>query len=241
MSMPAFWLPGEWQSEIALTGDEARHFNVLRLKPDARVLLLNGTGKSGLFICRAVGKRAITLELEREWQTPAPASRPIIALALSKAVRRGFFLEKSAELDAWAVWLWQAERSQGALTAKLEETCAAQIRAGAKQCHNPWFPELRSFQNAEDLARASEDCEWRLLPWEQRAGEPVINREQLGRAGRTVYIIGPEGGLAQAEVDCFLAFGFVPVSLGSRVLRCETAATLCLGLHNWASQPEAQA
>lgn len=236
MSLPAFWLPGQWERECKLTGEEARHFQVLRIRAGEEVLLLNGKGKTGVCRVREIGRRDVTLELQREWDAPEPRSRPIIALALSKAVRRGFFLEKAAELGAWAIWLWQAERSQGSLSDKMAESAASQIRAGAKQCHNPWFPEVRALKNAEALARESDSRAWRILPWEARAGEPVIEPAQLGRRGDTVYVIGPEGGLTQAEADCFLAFGFVPVSLGERVLRCETAATLCLGLHYWASQ-----
>ncbi|MDR1659993.1 MAG: RsmE family RNA methyltransferase, partial [Desulfovibrio sp.] len=51
----------------------------------------------------------------------------------------------------------------------------------------------------------------------------------------SVYVIGPEGGFSQRELAVLHAAGFAPASLGKRVLRCETAAALCLGLHWWAS------
>lgn len=238
MSLPAFWLPGQWGRECVLTGDEAHHFQILRIRPGEKILILDGKGKTGLCHVREIKKREIILDLEREWDTPEPKSKPVIAIALSKAVRRGFFLEKAAELGAWAVWLWQAERSQGKLTDKLAETSAAQIRAGAKQCHNPWFPQVRVLAHAESVAKAAQECPWRLLPWEEKADQPIISEIYLGREGETVYAIGPEGGMTKAEADCFEAFGFATISLGSRILRCETAATLILGLHYWASQME---
>lgn len=211
---------------------------VLRLKPGNELLLLDGRGQSAFCRILAIRGNALDLEMIRQWESPRPESRPIIALALSKAVRRGFFFEKAAELGAWEIWLWQAERSQGAITEKLVQSCRAQLAAGAKQCHNAWFPALETVANAEKLAEKAQECASRLLPWEQKAGEPVIGLDQLGRKGDTVYVIGPEGGMTEQEAACLMQSGFAPVSLGERVLRCETAATLCLGLHCWASQRE---
>lgn len=239
MSIPAFFLPAcEWHGECRLGGAEAHHALVLRLRPGAEIILLDGRGKAALCRIRAINGKSLDLELIRQWESAPPESRPIIALALSKAARRGFFLEKAAELGAWQVWLWQAERSQGAITAKLAAACRAQLVAGAKQCHNPWFPALETLGNVELLGKRAQECALRLLPWEQKAGEAVISLAQLGQPGDTVYVIGPEGGLAEWEADCLIHSGFEPVSLGERVLRCETAATLCLGLHCWASQRE---
>lgn len=237
MSLPAFYLPPEeWGPRPCLRGDEARHANVLRLEPGNKVMIMNGIGLSA--ICRVVkmDKRELALEMEKEWLTPAPDAKAVIAIALSKAVRRGFFLEKAAEFGAWAIWLWQAERSQGKLAPSMQNASLAQLRAGAKQCHNPWFPQIASFNSAKTLAEAAQSTDWRLLPWEEMAGEAIIAKEQLARAGITIFVIGPEGGLAQWEVDALLEAGFQTVSLGSRVFRCETAATFCLALHCWAAQ-----
>lgn len=234
-SLPAFYLP-EWGSEPVLENDEARHANVLRLKAGEEIMIMDGRGKSGRCRIKKIGKKNLDLELLREWRTPRPASRPIIAIALSKAARRGFFLEKAAELGAWAIWLWDAERSQGEIGEKLAQSCRAQINAGAKQCHNPWFPELVILGKVDKLATRAQSCDWRILPWEAKAGEPVISLAQLGLPGETVYALGPEGGLADWEAGCLVDAGFAPTSLGDRLLRCETAATLCLGLHWWASQ-----
>lgn len=237
MSAPAFYLPATaWAKHCVLTGEEAKHAQVLRLKIGEEVLVMDGKGASAICEIQKIDRKEIALKMRREWQTPAPESRPIIAIALSKAARRGFFLEKAAELGAWAVWLWQAQRSQGEIQAKLAESCRAQLRAGAKQCHNPWFPELAVLGQAEELAQKALPCSWRILPWEEKANDPIISLAQLGRAGETVYAIGPEGGLTEAEVACLRKAGFITASLGKRVLRCETAATLCLGLHWWASQ-----
>lgn len=237
MSLPAFYLPPDsWGKNWTLTGEEAQHLQVLRLRKGEKILLLDGKGKTAVCEVAEIGKRDTKLDLLEIRDAREPESRPIIALALSKGARRGFFMEKAAELGAWEIWVWQAERSPGRIDAKFLEACAARLRAGAKQCHNPWFPGLISAGSAENLACLAQSCQLRLLPWEVKAGEPVIGFNQLGCPGSTIYIIGPEGGITEKEAACLFSAGFTAVSLGERVLRCETAATLCLGLHWWAFQ-----
>lgn len=237
MSLPAFYLPADqWAEHCSLGGDEARHAHALRLAPGDEVILLNGEGESATGRIEGNDKKNYFLTLLRRWYEPAPKSKAIIAMALSKGIRRGFFMEKAAELGAWGVWLWQAQRSQGQLTEKLVSSCAGQLRAGAKQCHNPWFPRINAFAGADQLADGSADCEYKLLPWEEMAGESPILPDMPGRSGITIYVIGPEGGIAKEEKEVLASAGFITVGLGRRVLRCETAATLCLGLHWWASQ-----
>lgn len=237
MSMPAFYLePRKWAATLELDGQEAAHAHVLRLKKGDKILLLDGIGKSAICGIAEAGRKIFKLELESEDFAPEPESRAIIALALSKAVRRGFFMEKASELGAAAIWLWGAERSQGKLSPDLAEACRGQLIAGMKQCHNPWLPQIRVLQGVESVAGQAAGANWRIMPYEEQGGLPMLAPGQLGRPGSTVYVIGPEGGYTPAEVQCLRENGFFAVSLGKRVLRCETAASLCLGLHWWASQ-----
>lgn len=237
MSIPAFFLsPDKWSSALALTGQEARHAHVLRLNPGDAALLIDGQGKSAVCRVSAMDKKTVRLEMESETFTPRPKALPIMALAFSKATRRGFFFEKASELGADEVWLWRADRSQGDISEALAENCRGQLVAGCKQCHNPWIPRLRVLRNAAELVENASMANWRVLPWEVSEGVPMLMADQLGRPGITVYVIGPEGGFSPDEITRFQNAGFMPASLGNRVLRCETAATLCLGLHWWASQ-----
>lgn len=241
MSIPAFYLePGKWSSSLELDGQEAAHAHVLRLKKGDKILLLNGMGRSATCSIAEAGRKIFKLELESENFSPAPDSRAIVALALSKAVRRGFFMEKASELGAASIWLWRAERSQSKLSPDLAEACRGQIIAGMKQSHNPWMPQILVLQGVESVAEHASDANWRILPYEEQGGLPMLALDQLGRPGDTVFAIGPEGGFTAVEVQCLQENGFCSVSLGRRVLRCETAASLCLGLHWWASQLPAE-
>lgn len=232
--------PSGFGSSMTLAGQELHHLSqVLRLGRGERVRVLDGEGHTGLAVIEAVTKREARLTLESETFTPAPASRAVVALALSKAVRRGFFMEKAVELGAAEVWLWQGEHSQGKLPATEKESWQAKMVAGIKQCGNPWLTRVRAFpEGIGGVIRAAEGFEHHILPWEMQEGVPMLTIDMAGQPGMTIYVIGPEGGFSAAELDSLRGAGYRPVSFGRRILRCETAATLCLGLHWWSSQQE---
>lgn len=242
--LPRFYLPPErWpahgpedDAELRLEGQEAAHCRVLRLAPGDGALLLDGRGRIGECRVLSVDRRDARLELLAWSLWPQPAARAVMALALSKAVRRGFFMEKAVELGAAGIWLWQGDHSQGRLPRDAAQSCLGQMIAGAKQCGNPWLPEVRACPDIDGIITLAAGADQRILPWEMQEGVPMLEPAMAGRPGLTVYVIGPEGGFSERELAALRAAAFTPVSLGGRILRCETAATLCLGLHWWASQ-----
>lgn len=238
MNKPAFYADIDFAAGqiIRLAGGEANHAHVLHVRPGDAALALNGKGGCADCVVTNVEKHCIAMRINAAHIVPAPVSRPILALALSKAVRRGFFMEKAAELGCAEVWLWQARNSVGRLNAAVVDGCKKQLAAGGKQSRNPWFPVLRNMQNLAGIIDAAVCADWRVLPYEAQITDDMLTLAELGRPGTTVYVIGPEGGLVENEVNAMRAAGFRLVSLGERVLRCETAATLCLGLHMWAAE-----
>lgn len=241
MGTHRFYLaPERWDtpSGLIIDGQEARHMTQsLRLRPGDDVVLLDGQGRVGQCRIRQTDKKHVSLELIEDQVVPRPASLPVMALAFSKAVRRGFFAEKAAELGAHAVWLWQGDFSQGKLSAQAAETWRAQMIAGIKQSGNPWLPDVQALTGGiSELVQRAAQADRRILPWELESADAIISPAQLGLPGVTVYAIGPEGGFSPRELEALDTAGFMRISLGDRILRCETAAALCLGLHWWASQ-----
>lgn len=234
---PAFYLrPSAWSAAPVLSGTEAHHAQVLRLQAGDEILLLDGAGRSASCRIEEIGKREMRVAQLSVSHAEPPAAFAIIALALSKAVRRGFFMEKASELRAGAIWLWQAARSQGKIPASLFASLQAQLVAGMKQSLNPWLPQLVMYDSAAAIAAAASACDYKYLPYEAEDPAHMLMPEMLGRRGKSIYVIGPEGGIAPEELEIFERAAFRRVSLGKTVLRCETAATLCLGLNYWASQ-----
>ena len=233
---PFFYLSPEcWQSPFCLEGQEARHLAVLRLKAGAKIRLIDGKGREGLFCIRNLRKNYVELDPLSENRHPEPARRAILAISWSKAIRRGFFLEKAVELGAAEIWCWQARRSQGRMPEDLCANWQGQLVAGAKQCGNPHVPQLRAFfDGAGELAPHAPENR-RILLLEPGTDRPLLQAGQLGQQGNSVYLFGPEGGFDSQELELFLASGYCAASLGERALRWESAAIVCLGLHYWTS------
>ena len=111
---------------------------------------------------------------------------------------------------------------------RLDDGGQGQLAAGAKQCRNPWLPELRTMPGGVDelIALAEElGCEHRhVLVESGHKSVMSLTPDTLGQPGRTLCVVGPEGGFTAQEVEKLTRAGFLPATLGERVLRWETAA-----------------
>lgn len=231
--------PEAWGSPFILEGQEAQHLvKVLRLRSGDEIRLMDGAGREGRFIIQHIAKHRVELEEVSSWQHPPHAFPVILATAWTKSARRSWLFEKLLEFEAQALWLWQAERSQFPVPQEGKTTWDDQCIAGAKQCRNPWLPEIVTMPNGvEELVSAAKDIEHRyVLLEEDHKPSLLLSHDMLARQGTSLYVIGPEGGLSPREAKILTQSGFIPVSLGQRVLRWETAAMLCLGLHWWSKQ-----
>lgn len=238
--MHTFFLsPEAWGDDLVLSGPEAHHLiRVLRLHPGDEVMLLDGAGREALCRIERLTRQAVDLKVVEEKDHARPASRVILAAGWGKAARRGWILEKAVELEASALWFWQAERSQFPVPDDIRSAWQAQLAAGAKQCRNPWIPGLRTMPGGvEELIAASSAMEHRqVLVESDHPHQAFLSSDRLGLPGDTVCVVGPEGGFTLREVQALEQAGFEALSMGTRILRWETAAMMALGLHWWARQ-----
>lgn len=237
--MKTFYLPpDDWRKPYSLEGQEAKHLvKVLRAKEGDSIRLLDGRGREGFFRISATEKSRVHLELEQLIEHPAPMTSTVLALGWAKSVRRGWLLEKAVELEAGGIWLWQADRSQSHVPEDIKDSWEGQMIAGAKQSLNPWLPELRTIpEGIRGLIELASGFDRTYILWEGQSPSALLSPAMLGQQGRTLFVVGPEGGFSDNEVQALVLGGFTPVSLGHRILRWETAALLCLGLDWWHRQ-----
>lgn len=238
-TLHSFYLPPEaWIAPFHLDGSEAHHLSrVLRLKAGAEVRLFDGLGRYGMFRVTSVSRGAAALERLSEATEALPVTRCTLAAGFSKALRRGWFMEKTVELEASAVWFWQGDYSQAALPDAEKSQWKAALVAGAKQCETARLPELAMLPGgvAGVIERRSE-FDRAFMLYEGDTGGRLLGRDDLAFRGRLLLVVGPEGGFSPAEAAALAAADILPVSLGSRILRWETAAVLTLGMAWWARQ-----
>ena len=227
--------PAAWREPFLLSGMEHSHLvKVLRARPGDVVSLLDGEGREGRFVITELDRQRTTLRPEEIIEHPRPAGGAVLALGWAKSLRRSWLLEKAVELEARALWFWQARRSQAPVPQEGKETWQAQLIAGAKQCRNPWLPEIKTLPGGvpELIASAGTFKHCFMLHEDHKRGHN-LTLSDLPLAESPLFILGPEGGFAPEETEILATAGITPVSLGNRVLRWETAALLCLGLTWW--------
>ncbi|OBQ55667.1 16S rRNA (uracil(1498)-N(3))-methyltransferase [Halodesulfovibrio spirochaetisodalis] len=234
--MKTFFLEADkWDEHCVLEGQEAKHaIKVLRMRSGDSIRLLDGKGREGTFTITETTKHTVTLQQQEVVQHPKPENQYYVAIGWGKSVRRGWILEKAVEFGATGLWFWQADRSQSKVPAEAKEGWEGQMLAGAKQCNNPWVPEIATFTDgAKGVMQAAQEFDNIFMLWEGQSPSEVLSTEQLNLSGKTLFVVGPEGGFSESEATYFMEQGAKPVSLGKRILRWETAALLCLGLAWW--------
>ena len=127
---------------------------------------------------------------------------------------------------------------------KLEKWQLAAIEA-AKQCGNPFVPEILPLQTATAFMEASRGYDLKLIASLQPGarslkGVLAAYAATSGRPPRKVlWLVGPEGDFTPAEMSLSQSAGFEPITLGPLVLRCETAAVYALSVLSYELQSPA--
>jgi 16S rRNA (uracil1498-N3)-methyltransferase len=235
--LPATAWPDGVGGTVRLTGTEARHMlTVLRTVPDQTVRLFDGDGRSGLFVVRETDRNSALLEAVSLESHQAPGTGLTLAIGWSKSKRRDYFFEKLVELGGLGAVFWSAVRSQGQMPDDAKESWRDKCIQAAKQCGTAHVPAIAALPGGVggllDFAR---DFDAWYLAWESDTVAAPLVPAQLA-TGRTLLVIGPEGGLDDSEAERLIQGGFIPVTLGRNILRWETAATYCLSLGWFARQ-----
>lgn len=232
-NLHTFYLsPQYWQAPFVLTEAEARHLvTVLRVHVGEQVRLFDGCGRFGIFTVCTAKKNRVELELQSEEYEDLPKRKCFLAIAWSKALRRTWLLEKCVELGVAGIYFWQALHSQGRVPSEPAEAWQAQLVSAGKQCGNFYLPFCKTCPNGiVELFERTATIKNKILLWEN--AETSLFVPHFFSMLQTLFILGPEGGLARDEVDFLRQKGVPYCSLGETVLRWETAALLVAGLHS---------
>lgn len=220
---------------LVLGENEAHHLvRVLRAAPGEPVVVMNGRGGEGRGVLLEAGKRAAVVRVDSWKIHPPPPVAVTLVQALPKGERLEWILQKSVELGASRLVLVQAERSitrwsgdDGSKAGRARDI----LLNAAKQCGQPWLPEL-TFAPSLSAWASTRDASSLLLAGDIDPSAPPV-RDLLRARPRpqTVEaVIGPEGDFSPAEWQILRAAGALGVSFGPLVLRTETAALFLLSI-----------
>lgn len=217
--VPAGTLAGE---RVTVTGDPHHHLHsVLRLKAGAELLLLDGTGACCRGRLESIDRRVAMVAVLERWQERERCCRLQLLQALPKGDKFELVLQKGTELGVTAFQPLLSARTVSRPERGRLERWQRIAGEAARQSRRPIVPEVGELLPLEGaLARVTAPL--RLLLWEA-GSRPLSELLPPEAPGAVAVLIGPEGGLTAEEVALAAAAGFVPVHLGPRILRTETA------------------
>jgi 16S rRNA (uracil1498-N3)-methyltransferase len=243
--MHRFYLPPDQTQgpTLFLTGAEAHHgTRVLRLHRKDKVTLLNGAGAEFLCEIEASDRDKIKLAVLEHRQAPSRLSQVTLLVGIPKGKIIESIIQKATELGAARIVPLLTERVAIKLDAKEAVRKAIkwqQIAVEAiKQCGSPWLPAIEPAVTPQAFLHRHEPFDLPLVASLQPGSKHVreffdhFRSAQYRRPTSVSIWIGPEGDLTEAEITAITSSGVHPITLGSLVLRVETAAIYCLAVVN---------
>lgn len=247
--MPRFFLPPEkcQGQTLVLEDQEAHHaIHVLRIRPGEDADVLDGCG--GINHCKVadVSRSTVTLQVVQHHKLPPPPCRITLAQCLPKTKAMDWLLQKATELGTSRIVPLFSDHSEihidtTTAQAKARKWNAASIET-LKQCGTPWLPIVECPLSLDDFLKNGAKAELNIVASLQKETRPLIEILRKAHSDSRAFPasvcvwIGPEGDFSPRELNLILGTGALPVSLGERVLRAETAAVYCLSAIHYESQ-----
>lgn len=235
--MHRFFVPQLYNEEMYIEGVDARHISkVLRMQPGTQLQIVSDDGVSAMAEITAIDSERVTVRcLEKLAESHEPRVKLVLAQGLAKGEKMDFIIQKAVEMGAYSVIPVAMEHSvvrlDGAKAAKKVERWQKIAESAAKQSKRDIIPEVQPVQSmAEMLAKCN--CQTKIIAYEceDRLSLKAALKaaEEAGGISELLLIIGPEGGISEGELEQARQAGAVPVSLGRRILRAETAGLVAI-------------
>ncbi|MGV3492088.1 MAG: 16S rRNA (uracil(1498)-N(3))-methyltransferase [Devosia sp.] len=217
---------------IELGKDQSNYIgNVLRMREGGEIVLFNGRDGAWLAKITHAGKKAVTLEAVEQAAPQTPPSDLWFGFAPLKVGRLDYLVQKATEMGAGTI---QPIITQFTQARTRRDKLEAYALEAAEQCEILTLPAIGpETQLSELLAHWRGAHGLRRLIFADEAAASASPVDTIsGLKGLPIgLLIGPEGGFSDAERDLLLAQDFVvPISLGPRILRADTAAVAALAL-----------
>ena len=238
---------------ISITGPDVNHIrNVLRMKPGEKIVISNGNDRDFYCIIKEISPEAVLAEVQPEEVEESELHAELILYqGLPKGDKMELIIQKAVELGAVRIVPVAMKRSVAKLDEKKQKTKIPRwngiAESAAKQSGRRIVPEVTGVLTWKAALAEAQHLDLVLVPYENARGM-AATAEALAalKTGMTAGIfIGPEGGFEPGEIEDLTGLGAEIISLGSRILRTETAGmaalTMCmmtLEMANAAGIPE---
>lgn len=244
-----FVAPEQMQdAEVRITGEDAHHAaRVMRMKADEQLIVSDGVNRTVLAVVREISSTMVKADVVKRLPMDSePAWAITIAQSLPKGDKMELVIQKGTEIGAFAFAPFQSERMIVQYDSKKEakrlERWGKIAKEAAEQSHRNRIPEIGPVRSWRELLQLAGSFDLALFCYEREGAEAhgrgigKAVREWKSGAGQArhgdspslLLIVGPEGGFTEREAAEAEAAGAVPVGLGRRILRTETAGIVGL-------------
>ena len=232
--MPRFFMAGTniMGGMAIMTGRDAEHVRVLRLRPGEDMIICDGKGTD--YKCRLVkaGKEQVEAEVIEVVPCPAePTVQVTVLCGLPKGDRTDYIIQKCVEAGASEIMFFQSDRcvAKPDKPEKKLERWQRIAEEAAKQSGRGIIPQVSWAGEYADALNVANQKELGLFMYETGEREALNTVLEANSDVKTAAIVtGPEGGFAPFEADLARIVGLHICSMGERILRCETAPVVAV-------------
>jgi len=236
-----FVTPEELTPEfLVLTGENAQHAKVLRLKNGEEVLVCDGQGRECLCTISDVSPGQVSLVVKKRMESETEACvRASVYMAFSKGDKLEHVIQKATELGAYEIVAFPSARcvsrpDDKSLKKKLERWQKIAASA-AEQSGRGRIPEVLTLSSYKEALNRASQADKAILFYENERATTLRMALEAGEWKTISLLTGPEGGLEEKEVAQAMEAGLQVCTLGRRILRCETAPLCALSAVMYAS------
>lgn len=222
-------------NKINLTDDDQHHLlHVMRMGVGDRIETIID---SRCFLLEISNTNPLTFNVIEEFISNSEIGKELtLFFALAKGDKIEFVLQKATELGATKIVLFKSKRC----VVKFDESDFARkvvrynkiVKEASEQCHRVRIPEI---VGVVDINKIPNELlgEANFIAYEKEVGDTTKSFDNLKDYNSLTVMVGPEGGFEESEVNKLVSLGFTSISLGRRILRCETAALYALSVMSY--------
>ena len=221
---------------LKVEGEEVKHIRkVLRLTEGDEITVFDGLGKEFEGTIVEEGLSSVMIKIQKVYSSKKDSPLEVtLAQSLLKGEKMDYLIQKATELGVKDVIPFLSSRSVPLLDklGKLKRHHRWERIAieASKQCGRSVVPKIESLQDYSEILRRASPNTLRLIFWEREGTKLKEILERSKESKKIFFVIGPEGGLSKGEVEGAKRAGFIPVTLGKRILRAETASLCFLSI-----------
>lgn len=226
--------PADLQPDfLVLTGENAQHAKVLRIKCGEEVLVCDGQGAEAICTVSDVSPGQVSLVVQKRLQSAAEAAVKVsVYMAFSKGDKLEHVIQKATELGAYEIIAFPSSRcvsrpDDKSLRNKLERWQKIAASA-AEQSGRGVIPKVLTVASYDAAINRAAQADMPILFYENEQATTLRMALDSKSFATVALLTGPEGGLEPAEVEKASQAGLRVCTLGKRILRCETAPLCAL-------------